>query len=222
LGVNRLGVWSASALCVIGVAYGVTLAVGFASVGFAKPIVDPVLAVMEILTLLSGPILVVLMAAIHSYAPPRYKVHSVIAVAFMVLLAGLTSSVHFVELTAVRQSSTASLTWPSMAYALELLGWDLFLGLSLLFAAPVFRGGKLEDAVRTGLYVGGTLCIAGILGPATGDMRLQFIAMVGYAGVLPTVCLLLMMLFQRSRQPRLPLVELRPMDTGLADDSRPH
>jgi hypothetical protein len=50
------------------------------------------------------------------------------------------------------------------AYALELLAWDLFSGLSLLFAAPVFRGGKLEDAVRTGLYVGGTLCIAGILG----------------------------------------------------------
>jgi hypothetical protein len=47
---NRLGVWSASALCVIGVAYVATLAVGFASAGFAKPIVDPVLAVMEILT----------------------------------------------------------------------------------------------------------------------------------------------------------------------------
>ncbi len=135
---NRLGVWSASALCVIGVAYVVTLAVGFASAGFAKPIVDPVLAVMEILTLLSAPILVVLMAAVHAYAAPQYKVHSLVAFAFMVLMAGLTSSVHFVELTAVRQSATASLTWPSTAYALELLAWDLFLGLSLLFAAPVF------------------------------------------------------------------------------------
>ena len=85
------------------------------------------------------------------------------------------------------------------AYALELLAWDLFLGLSLLFAAPVFKGGKLEDAVRTGLNVGGTLCIAGILGPATGEMRLQFIAIVGYAGVLPTVSLLIIMLFRRSR-----------------------
>ena len=123
---NRLGVWSASALCVIGVAYVVTLAVGFASAGFAKPIVDPVLAVMEILTLLSAPILVVLMAAVHAYAAPQYKVHSLVAFAFMVLMAGLTSSVHFVELTAVRQSATASLTWPSTAYALELLAWDLF------------------------------------------------------------------------------------------------
>jgi hypothetical protein len=200
---NRFGVWFASALCVIGVAYVVTLAVGFSSAGFTKPIVDPVLAVMEILTLLSASILVVLMAAVHAYAPPEYKIHGSVAVAFMVLLAGLTSSVHFVELTAVRQSATASLTWPSTAYALELLAWDLFLGLSLLFAAPVFRGGKLEDAVRTGLYVGGTLCIAGILGPATGEMRLQLVAIVGYAGVLPAVCLMLTMLFRRSRQPRL-------------------
>ena len=101
---------------------------------------------MEILTLLSAPILVVLMAAVHAYAVPQYKVHSLIAFAFMVLMAGLTSSVHFVELTAVRQSATASLTWPSMAYALELLAWDVFLGLSLLFAAPVFTAGKLEGA----------------------------------------------------------------------------
>jgi hypothetical protein len=94
----------------------------------------------------------------------------------------------------------AVLAWrPSTAYALELLAWDLFLGLSLLFAAPVFKGGNLEDAVRTGLYVGGTLCLAGILGPATGDMRLQFIAIVGYAGVLPTVSLLLVLLFRRTQ-----------------------
>ena len=193
---NRLGVWSAAALCVIGVAYVVTLAVGFASAGFAKPIVDPVLAVMEILTLLSAPILVVLMAAVHAYPPLEYKIHGVVAVAFMVLLAGLTSSVHFVALTAVRQSSTARLIWPSTAYALELLAWDLFLGLSLLFAAPVFTAGKLESSVRAGLYVAGTLCMVGVLGPTSGDMRLQFIAVAGYAGVLPAVFLLLAMLFR--------------------------
>jgi hypothetical protein len=197
---NRLGLWSASALCVIGVAYMVTLAVGFSSAGFAKPIVDPVLAVMEMLTLVSAPMLVVLIAAVHAYARPQYKVHSSVAFAFMVLMAGLTGSVHFVELTAVRQSATASLTWPSTAYALELLAWDVFLGLSLLFAAPVFTAGRLERAVRAGLYVAGTLCLVGVLGPASGDMRLQFIAVAGYAGLLPAVFLLLALLFRRSHR----------------------
>jgi hypothetical protein len=202
---HRLGFWSASALCVIGVAYVVTLAVGFASAGLATPIVDPVLAVMEILTLLSGPVLMVLMVSIYVYAAPQHKVYGLVAVTFMVLMAGLTSTVHFVELTAVRQSAPASLTWPSTAYAIELLAWDLFLGLSLLFAAPVFTTDKLEGAIRVGLYVAGTLCIVGILGPTSGEMRLQFIAVLGYAGVLPVVCLLLAMLFRRCPQPRSPV-----------------
>jgi hypothetical protein len=78
------------------------------------------------------------------------------------------------------------------------------LSLSLLFAAPVFTAGKLEGAVRAGLYVAGTLCMVGVLGPTSGDMRLQFIAVAGYAGVLPAVFLLLAMLFRRSRQARSP------------------
>jgi hypothetical protein len=67
----------------------------------------------------------------------------------------------------------------------------------------VFTAGKLEVAVRAGLYVAGTLCLVGVLGPTSGDMRLQFIAVSGDAGVLPVVFLLLAMLFRRSRQPAL-------------------
>ena len=126
---------------VIGVAYVVTLAVGFASAGFSRPIVDPVLAVMEILTLLSAP---------HSCRPdgrgarvgyhPTSRIHGVFAVAFVVLLAGLTSSVHFVELTAVRQSSTARLIWPSTAYALELLDVGPVLGPFAALRGTGFQG----------------------------------------------------------------------------------
>ena len=197
-GVNRLGVWSASALSLSAWRMLSRSQSGLRLRGSPSQSSIPSWRDGD-LTLLSAPILVVLMAAVHGMRHLIKKIHGVVAVAFMVLLAGLTSSVHFVEPTAVRQSSTASLIWPSTAYALELLAWDLFLGLSLLFAAPVFKGGKLEDAVRTGLYVGGTLCIAGILGPASGDMRLQFIAIVGYAGVLPTVSLLLLLLFRRTQ-----------------------
>src|SRR5262249_3176770 len=55
----------------------------------------------------------------------------------MIIFALLTSSVHFVQLTVVRQlQSTKALVpdmlqfypWPSTALALDLLAWDLFLG----------------------------------------------------------------------------------------------
>ena len=110
-------------------------------------------------------------------------------------------SVHFVELTALRQMGSAGLVWPSIPYALELLAWDVFLGISLLFAAHTFKGSRLEESVRAGMFFVGFLCIAGTLGPALGDMRFQFIAVAGYAVVLPVVFLLLALLFRRLPQP---------------------
>jgi hypothetical protein len=196
---NRLGSWSAVAVFLIGVAYLVTLAIGFAVHGLAEPIGDPILAVMEVLTLMSAPPMVVIMAAIHDLASVNRKVYGVIALAFTILFAGTTSAVHFVELTAGRQLGSGGIVWPSPVYAAELLAWNLFLGLALLFAAPVFDGGGPERGVRDGLLISGVLCVAGIVGPVVGNMRLQLVGVLGYAGVLPVVCFMLARLFRSDR-----------------------
>jgi hypothetical protein len=203
---NRLGQGAAVAAFAIGLAYAVTLAVGFSVHGLKEPIVDPILAIMEVLTLLSAPPLLILMAAVHDYAAADRKLYGMVALAFAILFAGGTTAVHFVELTARRQTGSAGIVWPSTAYAVELLSWDVFLGLALVFAAAVFDGGRLERRVRGGLLLGGVLCLAGGVGPLVGNMRLQLIGVAGYAGVLPVVCLLLAVLFRheqgRSRQVR--------------------
>ena len=193
---DRLGSWSAIAVFLIGLAYLVTLSIGFAVHGLDEPIVDPILAMMEALTLLSAPLLVVLMAAIHDYATVQRKVYGMIALAFTILFAGATSSVHFVELTARRQLGPGGIVWPSAQYAVELLAWNLFLGLALLFAAPVFDGGGAARRVRGGLFVTGFLCVAGTIGPVVGNMKLQLVGVFGYAAVLPVVCFMLARLFR--------------------------
>jgi hypothetical protein len=106
---HRLGSWSAIALFLIGVAYIVTLTIGVAVHGLIEPILDPILAIMEALTLLSAPAMVVLMAAVHAYASVDRK----IALAFTIIFAGMTSAVHFVELTALRQLGPGRIRWPS-------------------------------------------------------------------------------------------------------------
>jgi hypothetical protein len=199
---NQLGRWSAFGQFLIGVAYILMLTIGFAVHGLSEPIVDPLLAVMEVLTLISAPLLVVMMAAVHGYASPDRKTHSLIALAFMILVAGMTSAVHFAELTALRQLGSAGIIWPSAAYAVELLAWNLFLGLSLLFAALVFESVGLERAIRRGLFVSGTLCLAGVIGPLLGNMRLQLVGVLGYAGGLPIVCFMLWRLFRGDPRPR--------------------
>jgi hypothetical protein len=199
MSVNRLGHGSAVAMFLIGIAYVVTLAIGFAVHGFAEPIVDPILAIMEVLTLMSAPPMVVIMAAIHGYASEDRKIFALIALAFTVLFAGMTSAVHFVELTALRQLGVGGIVWPSPVYAVELLAWNLFLGLALLFAALVFDGGGPERVVRRNLLISGGLCVAGTAGPAIGNMRLQLVGVLGYAGVLPVVCFMLARLFRSNR-----------------------
>jgi hypothetical protein len=51
------------------------------------------------------------------------------------------------------------------------LAWDFFLGLSLLFAAPVFKGSGLTIRVRLSMMAGGLSCLAGTLGPALGYLH---------------------------------------------------
>jgi hypothetical protein len=197
---NRLGFWSAVAVVVIGITYAFALGAGFARHGLHEPIADPVLTVMEVLTLLSAIPLVTLMAAIYERAAPELKAHGLVALAFATLCAGTTSAVHFGELTAVRQLGGGGIVWPSRVYATELLAWDVFLGLALVFGALTF-GGPRERAVRRGLLACGVLCLAGTVGPALGNMRLQLIGVLGYGGVLPVVAFLLARLFAREYAP---------------------
>lgn len=114
----------------------------------------------------------------------------------MLLTTGTTSAVHFVNLTATRQLGSAVLVWPSTAYALELLAWDVFLGLSLVFAAFTFQGSGRENRVKRGLLVCGLLCLVGAVGPAVGNMRLQLIGVFAYGGVLPVVSFALSRIFR--------------------------
>ena len=195
---NRIGFWSCAAVVGVGVAYAIALAFGFARHGLREPITDPVLAVMEVLTLLSAPPIVTLMAAIHGRAPAHRKVYALVALAFATLFAGLTSTVHFVELTAARPMGGGGLVWPSRAYAAELLAWDVFLGLALVFAAATFEGDGRARAARRGLLICGFLCLVGIIGPVVGNMRLQLIGVLGYAVVLPVVAVLLARVFARE------------------------
>jgi hypothetical protein len=183
-------------MVIIGVLYIGTLAAGFLVVGFDEPIGDPVLAIMEVLTLLSAPAMVIAIAVVHQHASPARKVYGVIALAFTIIFAGITSTVHFVQLTASRQLAGGSIVWPSASYAAELLAWDWFLGIALVFASLVFSESGAERLVGRGLLISGLLALAGTVGPVVADMRLQRIGILGYAVVLPVAYFILARFFR--------------------------
>ncbi len=200
---RRVGLWSALIVVFLGAAYIAIGTTWLVSGGFRSPQplrpAEPFLTLLRLSILLSAPALVALMSAVHTGAPPGEKVYSLTALAFTIVFAALTSGVHFVQLTAVRQglSLPPSTDWPSVSLALDFLAWDGFLGLALLSAAPVFRGDKLRAAIRAGMALSGALCVAGAVGISLGYPRLHLLAVAGFGAGLPVVCVLLARLFAR-------------------------
>ena len=140
------------------------------------------------------------MIAVHAWAPTRLKALSFASVVFMGLLAGLTSSLHFVILTVSRQPELVrqswlplvlGFKWPSIVYALDILGWDVFFAVSMLFAAPVFGGSRLAVWIRWLMATAGILAHAGLSGVAFGDLQLRNIGIVGYGPVFLVVAAVL-------------------------------
>lgn len=204
-----LGVVSAVGTVLISAVYVPTLIFGFLSLRSPlEPIGDPWFAVLEILIILSMPMMVALMVAVHAWAPAEAKVFSLVALVFMSLMAGLTCGVHFVLLAVGRLPAFSGLpgmalllsfNWPSIPYALDILAWDVFFPASVLFAAPVFRGQRLATSIRLLLVASGVLALAGLSGVFIGDMQLRNIGIAGYAGVFPVAAVLMAVLFRRTR-----------------------
>ena len=206
---RSLGIFSAAATVILLLTYAVTLAVGLASLESAQQqIGDPMFTILEVLIIIMMPVMVALMVAVHAWAPVHAKALSLISLVFMGLLAGVTCSLHFVILTLSRQPEFTgqpwlplvfSFSWPSVAYALDILGWDVFFALSMLFAAPVFRGSRLAAWIRVLMIASAVLALVGLSGIVIGDMQLRNIGIVGYVGVFLVVAALLAALFYRAR-----------------------
>lgn len=192
---RKVGLVSSSALVIVGITYVVVVAFGIAQAGLTEPIRDPVLAVMEAITLVAGLLIVVVLAAVYCLADNDRKPLALTALSFGVIMAALTSAVHFVALTAGRQTGLTVLEWPSTLYALELLAWDVFLGLALSFAAAVFVGPGVRKVARWSLATAGALCLVGTIGPVIGDMAVQRIGILGYGVGLPVASLAVAVVF---------------------------
>jgi hypothetical protein len=119
----------------------------------------------------------------------------------------VTCSLHFCILTLSRQPEFAgqpwlplvfSFEWRSVAYALDIVGWDVFFAISMLLAAPVFSGSRLAAWIRVLMIASGVLSLAGLSGVVVGDMEVRNIGIVGYVGVFVVVAALLTVFFYRA------------------------
>jgi hypothetical protein len=205
--IGRFAAWAVFCLEIV---YGLVLVLGLLSLQSAQdPIGDPFFSILELLIILIAPLMVISMVAVHADAAPAVKVYSLIALAFMILVSGITSSVHFVILTVSRPIAQAgfpdafllfSFRWPSVAYTLDILAWDWFFALSMFFAAPAMGKGRLEKTVRLLMLISGVLSLAGLVGVPLGNMQIRLLGVLGYVGVAPILFLLLGLVFEGTHR----------------------
>jgi hypothetical protein len=203
-GVRRMGIWSAATLSSFGIVYFIIGIIGASSGGSFWPPrqIDPFLATMETIILLMGPFMVTLMVSVHTFARDQQKIYSLVALCFMTLAAGTTCTMQYIRLSILRSMHSGELltSLRDLILYVDLLAWDFFFGLSMLFAAVTFNSGNIEKRVRFTMTFSGSLCLAGFLGPVTGNLNLQSLAIAGYTIVFIIVCLLLVSFFRQADQ----------------------
>lgn len=208
LAARRFGIASSASVTGLGLAYGVTLLVGLASLASpADVIADPMFTILELLILLMAPAMIGMMVAVHAWAAPQTRPVAVAALTLMAIAAAITACVHFAVLTLSRHAAfqaapwdrVLSFRWPSLAYTLDILAWDMFFALAMLAAAPLFAGSRLARVIRALMIAAGLFALAGLAGVAANDMRIRNVGIVGYGGLFPVVAALLAILFHRAR-----------------------
>jgi hypothetical protein len=159
----RIGVAAAGAVAFLCLCYAIVLVLGLLTLPSpTHQIQDPWFTLMELLIVLIAPAMVVLMLALHAWVSEQYRTLAMGAVTFMSMCAALTSTVHFSVLTLSRRPAFGgqawagevfSFRWPSVAYALDILAWDLFFPIAALFAALGIQGAGLACMVRRLMYL---------------------------------------------------------------------
>lgn len=188
------------------VAYaGVTVAGLLALPAPDEPIADPYFTAMEVLILVLAPVLIALMLVIHAWAAPARKSYALAAVVFMAITSAITSVVHFSVLTLSRAPEFAAyqamltFRWPSLAYALDILAWDVFFALAAMCAAMALSGDGLAAWTRRLFMASGAVSAIGLFGVALSDMTVRAIGVVGYALIFPAGIVCFAMLLRRGK-----------------------
>lgn len=189
--------------------YSVVSGIGYLSLKFSQDAIGaPFLSIMALLVFLIAPLMVVTMVVVHTDAAPEQKVYGMIALMFMILLAGITSSVNFAVLLVSNLANVAGAPWlslflpykwPAVAYAMDTFAWDWFYALSMLFAVAVFRDGQLERLLQIVMLVSGGLSLLGLIVLPFTAMPAIWISIIGWGVAGSDVFLLLAIVFSRTQ-----------------------
>lgn len=217
----KLGFWSALLFTILGVGYGIGMGVFFMKYSipawtniesyadFMKSMPQLFYSLCQITAFLSAPVFIILLCSIHEYAHSDKKILTRIAICFGIIFVGLSSITYFIQFTVVPQNISegsingleqfVQLNVKSFIAAIVVLGWGMFMGLTSIFIAPVFSGGRLEKSIKWLFIISGIFCIINMIGYVLQTVTLSLLATGIYDITLTSACILLCILFRGQR-----------------------
>jgi hypothetical protein len=166
---HRIGFWSALATALFGFGYGLAvilmvvsnLSSGEATAGWQgiaayQADFRPILMLPLYPSLLLAPAFAALMVCVHYYANPAKRIWSHIALVYTIIYAAMAVTNYAPQLLSVQrallggETDGLSMLVHGNPHAIfwSLVSCYVFMNLAMLFAAPVFSGGRLERWIR--------------------------------------------------------------------------
>jgi hypothetical protein len=218
--VRQIGFWSAVLATVFSVSYGIAVIVmmlsamttgaapGWQGVESYVAAYQPSSMLPLIPSLPLAAVFLALMVSIHYYARADRKIWSQLGLAFATIYAVMASINYIIQLTVVRLSI---LNKETDGLAMLVMGnphsifWALasayvFMNLAMLFAAPVFQGGKLERWIRWLFLANGASAVVTIFGVMVDSPAIYLLgSLVPWCVVFSAATILLAVMFKRIR-----------------------
>ena len=164
----------------------------------------------QLTSFLAAPLFLVLVVCLYDYVSEDKKVLVRISICFAGVFTVLSSAHYFIQLSIVRQVTTETnlnliepfvqLNPSSVSFAVAMLGWTLLLGLSSLFIAPIFDGGRLENVLKYSFIAGGLFCVLGTFGYVFEIVELLILFFCMMGSMLLLVSISLSVLFFRMHK----------------------
>lgn len=203
-----LGFWSAVIATVMGVLYFLVIVGAMLTGQMTFPPPAWLQLFGGIISLLFCPVLIIMMACLHTITVAEKKGLSQISLAFTLLFALAVSINRFVQLGVVRQSmalgQTDGVEWflaygeRSIMFALEMMGWSWFLGLAMIFAVPLFATHGYQRWLRLLLILYGGLALISAIAHLLAS-PLVALGFVAWGLILFLITALLTVHFQQMR-----------------------
>lgn len=226
------GYWSSVFFALTGVLYGVSMGILLSLyavpeyrnieqfVGEADKQFMDLYAFGQLFAFVSAILFIVVLCSVHECVKPVYRIFSRLSLCFGLAFALLACLNYYIQFSIVRLSLNDGVTRNlenlvqfnprSFAFALNMLGWSLFLGLSALFLGLLFKGKGIHRAIRLSFYATSFCCLLGFAGSVIDSSFLMLIFQMGMTAGLTVGAVVLAVAFKRSRRESTGVNEPKP------------